>query len=468
MPRKLRLVLMVVIVLLAVPAATLRAQSAMPIGFYDDPSFRWSPQAAANLLAASSAHASVVHALVNWAAAAPTRPANPLNGNDPAYRLSDLDALVQSAEKHDLQVLVTITGTPSWANGGQTPNHPPSNLNDLTEFAQMLASRYDGKHAGLGVVTRFSIWNEPNLGLFLTPQYEGSTIVSPSIYAKLFMAGYKGIKAGDPNAVVAAGETSNRGRSTPTGDPGTDSVAPGLFAEDVAKVAPTLPFVAWATHPYPSNFVFGPTQKVAFPNVAFSTMTEFGQSLQTWFHRFVPIWITEYAEETKPEVAYGVSYAQQASDARKALQLAAANPYVQMFIWFILRDSTSQTWFSGLEQASGQKRPSFATFSAAAASIVGQSQLVRANARFSSTVAVPLLASRNAVGSSLGVSYSVLAGTKKLAGGEAAVPLQADESVTFPVAFDPVAPLSYTLVVTVNDIHGDSEHHIVQLVTTTP
>jgi hypothetical protein len=214
--------------------------------------------------------------------------------------------------------------------------------------------------------------------------------------------------------------------------------------------------------------VFGPTQKVAFPNVAFSTMTEFGQSLQTWFHRFVPIWITEYAEETKPEVAYGVSYAQQASDARKALQLAAANPYVQMFIWFIFRDSTSQTWFSGLEQASGQKRPSFATFSAAAASIVGQSQLVRANARFSSTVAVPLLASRNAVGSSLGVSYSVLAGTKKLAGGEAAVPLQADESVTFPVAFDPVAPLSYTLVVTVNDIHGDSEHHIVQLVTTTP
>ncbi len=450
---------------LATPAAV---TGRMPVGFYDDPSFRWSPQAAANLLAASSAHASIVHTLVDWASVAPTRPANPLNGNDPAYRLSDLDALVQSAEKHDLQVLVTITGTPSWANGGQTPNHPPSNLNDLTEFAQMLASRYDGKHAGLGVVTRFSIWNEPNLGLFLTPQYEGSTIVSPSIYAKLFMAGYKGIKAGDPNAVVAAGETSNRGRSTPTGDPGTDSVAPGLFAEDVAKVAPTLPFVAWATHPYPSNFVFGPTQKVAFPNVAFSTMTEFGQSLEKWFHRFVPIWITEYAEQTKPQDPHGVSYAQQASDARKALQLAAANPYVQMFIWFILRDSTSQTWFSGLEQASGQKKPAFSAFSVAATGIVGQAQLVRPNVRFSSSVAVPLLASHDAPGTRIGVSYSVVQGRKKVAGGEAAVALQVDQYVTFPVAFDPVRGATYLMTVTVNDIHGATEHHVVELLTSTP
>ena len=65
--------------------------------------------------------------------------------------------------------------------------------------------------------------------------------------------------------------------------PGIDSVAPATFAELVAKADPKLPFVAWATHPVPSDFTFGPTQKVAFPNVGFSTMTEFGESLAKWF-----------------------------------------------------------------------------------------------------------------------------------------------------------------------------------------
>ena len=35
----------------------------------------------------------------------------------------------------------------------------------LTEFAQMLAHRYNGEH-GRRAVTLFSVWNEPNLGLF--------------------------------------------------------------------------------------------------------------------------------------------------------------------------------------------------------------------------------------------------------------------------------------------------------------
>jgi len=437
------------------------------IGFYDDPSFRWSAQTNANLAAAASAHASIVHALVDWAAVAPTKPANPLNGNDPAYHLSDIDALVRNAEQDDLQVLLTITGTPAWANGGQTPNHPPTNLNDLTQFAQMLATRYNGSHAGFGVVTRFSVWNEPNLGLFLTPQYQGTQIVSPTIYAKLFMAAYKGIKAGDPNAIVAAGETSNRGRNTPTGKPGEDSVAPGTFAQLLAQVAPTLPFSAWATHPYPSNFALGPAQKVAFPNVAFSTMTQFGASLAKWFKRPVPIWITEYGEETKPQYAYGVSYAQQAADAKEALQLAASDPYVQMFVWFIFRDSTAQTWFSGLEQANGSKKPAYAAFSSVAANTNGQSQLVRPSLPFSVTLGVPFMAYHDSPGTKVGVSYTIRRGTTMVASGDPQATLQRDATITFPVGFEPAAATSYTMTVLVKDANGQSEQHIVSLLPTT-
>ena len=112
--------------------------------------------------------------------------------------------------------MITISGTPKWANGGKTPNYPPTNLSTLTQFAQMLAARYNGLHAGFGAVSRWSVWNEPNLELFLTPQFDGTKIVSPSIYAKLYLAAYKGIKAGNPLAQVAVGETSNRGRNKPS------------------------------------------------------------------------------------------------------------------------------------------------------------------------------------------------------------------------------------------------------------
>jgi hypothetical protein len=453
-----------VALLAAVPAATARAVARMPVGFFDDPSFRWSPAASANLAAAEAAHASVIRALVDWAAVAPTRPADPLDGNDPAYHLSDIDALVVAAERYDLRVLLTISGTPAWANGGRSPNHPPSDLNDLTEFAQMLAARYNGSRPGAGVVTLFSVWNEPNLGEYLTPQYNGDRILSAAEYVRLFMAAYRGIKAGDPDAVVAAGETSNRGRDTPTGNPGQDSVAPATFAELVAKADPKLPFVAWATHPVPTMFASGPSQKVVFPNVGFSTMSEFGESLRKWFGRPVPIWVTEYGEETTPPAGLlGVSYARQATDARKALELAEASPYVQMFVWLILRDSTAQTWFSGLEQANGKKKPAYAAFASAAAGIVGQSQMIAPGRPFEVTLAAPFIAWHDPAGSTLGLTYVMTQGGSTVAGGERRVTLDRDRAVSFTVNYDPLLDRTYTLTVKVEDRHGQSETHVIAL-----
>ena len=42
MPKPARLALLALIALLAAPAATVHAAQRMPIGFFDDPSFRWS------------------------------------------------------------------------------------------------------------------------------------------------------------------------------------------------------------------------------------------------------------------------------------------------------------------------------------------------------------------------------------------------------------------------------------------
>ena len=84
MPRKLRVALFALVVLVvAVAAGTARAVPRMPVGFYDDPSFRWAPKPTVNLASAQKAHASIIHVLADWSQIAPTKPKSPLNGERP-------------------------------------------------------------------------------------------------------------------------------------------------------------------------------------------------------------------------------------------------------------------------------------------------------------------------------------------------------------------------------------------------
>ena len=93
----------------------------------------------------------------------------------------------------------------------------------------MLAVRYNGAQ-GKGYVGLWSVWNEPNLQQFLTPQYVGKKIVSPANYAKLYKAAYAGIKSGNRAAQVAIGETSAQGRDKPSAG-SSQTVSPGMFAK---------------------------------------------------------------------------------------------------------------------------------------------------------------------------------------------------------------------------------------------
>jgi hypothetical protein len=474
--RKLRLVLPVLVVLLALPAATAKAVARMPVGFFDDPSFRWSTQVNKNLLSAQRTHSSIIHVLANWSLIAPTKPKSPLNGNDPAYHLSDVDTVVRQAQEFGFEVLLTIAQTPKWANGGKTPNYPPKSMSTLTQFSQMLATRYNGSKPGVGTVRLFSVWNEPNLGLFLAPQFNKSgKIVSPATYAKLYAAAYQGIKKGNPSAMVAAGETSNRGRNRPTGSVGNDSVAPATFAHLLSEADPSLKFDAWATHPYPTNYPLGPAQKVAYPNVAFSTMSRFGADLAKWFNRPVPIWVTEYGEQTKPEYPCGgVSYAQQASDIKKALQLSQQSPYVQMFVWFIFRDSTGGctntggTWFSGVLKKNGTKKPAYNSFTSATAGVVGHSQVVAPGKTFKVVMPVPVMAYYNPTGTKVGLTWAVKQGKKNLAIAQPLLPIQKGGTITIPVNFKPVKEQSYSMTVKVNDKHGHTESTVIALLPSVP
>jgi len=461
-----RLILLALTALLVVGAAQATAAPRMPIGFFDDPTFRWSPDRATNLQRAAEDGASVIHTTASWNTIAPTKPANASDGSDPAYHLADLDELVAHSGLYGLRVMIDITGTPKWANGGKAPNRMPKSMSTLTTFARMLATRYNGAN-GHGYVGLYSVWNEPNLGLFLEPQFTVSKhkkgkkvvtttkIVGPANYAKLYKAAYAGIKAGNHLAQVAIGETSARGRDKPLKGV-SDSIAPGTFAKYLAKVK-GLKFDAWAHHPYPTRADLPPMQKVRYPNVTLSTLPKFEKDLKTFFHRTVPVWITEYGHETKPAEPHGVSYSTQSKYARQALAYARKDPNIQMFIWFVFRDSNGNPWQSGLEQPSGAAKLAYAGFGSIARLVNGATMTVKAGSHPVVPVYLPVMSYYNPPGAQIGMTYKITNGSRTVTVAQPVLPLRADQAVGIPLGFAASKAKTYTVTVTANDSGGHTE-----------
>ena len=331
--------------------------------------FRWRADRASNLDRAGRGGATVIRTIVDWRFAAPRRPADPTDPFAREYRLGDVDELVRNAALRGMEVLLTIWGTPAWANGAARRNVAPRDPEDLRDFAQALASRYSGRHPGYPFVRFYTIWNEPNAGYFLSPQFDSrGRSVAPRTYAALVAAGYAGIKRGSPSALVGAGETAARGadRRKPRVQ---DSHSPARFARLVAAAAPDLPFDAWAHHPYPRNDRTHPGARQRWPAVGFTGLGRFEASLGRWFDRpEVPVWLTEIAYRTSPEVGGGAPYALQAKYLSRALSLARSRPGVRMLVWFIFRDEPGEPWQSGLVDQLGRAKPALATFAGAAAS----------------------------------------------------------------------------------------------------
>jgi Cellulase (glycosyl hydrolase family 5) len=302
---------------------------------------------------ASDDGASIVRLLVQWNIVAPRRPSNPTNPFNPVYVLDDVDEAVRAAQEMGQEVMISISGTPRWANGGLTPNRMPRRLSDLTAFSRAIAARYSGRYSGYPFVRFWSVWNEPNLQLFLAPQFDNrGRSVAPRNYARLYAAAYAGIKAGNPMAKVAIGETSARGSDRATGLRPTHS--PGKFAELVARANPRLRFDAWSHHPYPFVPSLRPNQRVRWPNVTLASMPRFNAELKTWFKRkSVRMWVTEYAHETRPEDNLGIPYSRQSAYVVQALSIARKYEFVDMFIWFVYQDDQGQPWDSGLYRPSG-------------------------------------------------------------------------------------------------------------------
>ena len=83
-------------------------------------------------------------------------------------------------------------------------------------------------------------------------------------------------------------------------------------------------------------------------------MPRFEADIDIAFHRKnIPIWITEYGNETKPGEPKGVTEAQQAAYLPQAIALARKDARVQMFVWFVMQDSQGSLWQSGIYRQDG-------------------------------------------------------------------------------------------------------------------
>jgi hypothetical protein len=264
-------------------------------------------------------------------------------------------------------------GTPSWANGGRRAFFAPKDPNDLRGFAKAAATRYSGdfvpagKEDALPAVKYYLAWNEPNNPVFLRPQFKkiGKTYVVQSAidYAKICKAVYAGVHSAVGNkAKVACGATAPRGNNQARSS--RPSVTPLVFLAALKKRGAR--FDAYAHHPYYGNPSESPATRP--PAKTAVTLGNIGDLLSLLKRLYGPskhLWITEYGYQTKPpDRSFGVSWQKQAQYMQQAYAIARKNPRIDMMLWFLLRDERRipNGWQSGLQTASGKKKPAFKTF----------------------------------------------------------------------------------------------------------
>ena len=311
----------------------------------------------------------------------PKRPADP---TDPAYNWDTYDRTVRFSIVNGIIPIFSIIGTPPWANAAKGWNVAPTNARDLQNFAAAAQKRYSGTFVNADgvVLPRVSLWmawNEPNNPVFLKPQYRRVgktwTIQSGRDYAKLCNAVVSGIKSVQRTSKVACGATGPRGNNNPNSSRPSVSPIPFLRA---MKAGGAKGFDAYAQHPYYGSPAETPSAKPP-PGlrgqpptaVTLGNIDVLIGELDRLYGRQMRVWVTEYGYQTNPtDQIFGVPWSKQAAYLAQAVSIVRANPRIDMFLWFLLRDEQRLSgWQSGLMTYDGKRKPSFAAFQRAAISL---------------------------------------------------------------------------------------------------
>jgi len=331
-------------------------------------------------------------------------------------RVFDLhDHLVRVANQLGIKVLFNVTGAaPLWATGTVNghrvnPQYKPSPT-QFARFVQMLGTRYDGKHsdenqggASLPRVDAWSIWNEPNTGAHLQPQWERSKAtrkwipVAARIYRNLARAAIGALnRTGHGRDTILLGETAplglndfGRARSMrPVKfldallclDPKTRRALRGRAASQLGcsdfSSHGQLAVSGYAHHPY--SIKSAPDVPDRNPlDIRLADRARLGQLLDAAaaLHRLpagLPYWWTEYGWQTMPpDPIRGVAPADQARWIAQAELITRSDARTAALTQFLLRDDVPRdepgatlerrwgTYQTGLRDADGNAKPAY-------------------------------------------------------------------------------------------------------------
>jgi hypothetical protein len=190
-------------ILLVAPPAP--AAPHMLVGLLDEASTFYGPATAFPTM--KKLRVQVIRVDLYWGgtrlAVAKHRPTHAANPTDPAYDWSLYGRVVTQAAQNGIKVMLTIWGTPAWANGGKPARYAPTNYTYLRDFAHAAAKRYSGTTIStatgerIPAVRLWTAWNEPNQRFELMPQYRrvrGLWVMQSAIdYARICTSIYKGV-----------------------------------------------------------------------------------------------------------------------------------------------------------------------------------------------------------------------------------------------------------------------------------
>jgi hypothetical protein len=239
-------------------------------------------------------------------------------------------------------------------------------------------------------VARWSIWNEPNLGSWLTPQYTGSSkkpiSASSRIYRGLLYAAMDALAAtGHADDQVLIGETAPVGRTG--GDIAKRSRTPLSFYRDLLCIdtrgraltgtnakrqACTGGFRALpgavAHHPYSRAALSGPTSTAGRDELPLASIRNLYRVLDQGAARKriakgAPVYFTEYGIETKPPNRFGVSLGAHARYINQADWMAYRDGRIRSVAQYELTDPANTDVFNtGLRLNDGKAKPALAAY----------------------------------------------------------------------------------------------------------
>jgi hypothetical protein len=361
---------------------------------------------------AASLGADVIRANVIWSrfAPSPTSKKKPkgFDGKNPAAYpagvFGPLDGLVAGAQARGLQLLLTPTGPiPAWASrcGGSVASRrvckPDPQL--FGAFVRALGTRYP-------TVKLWSIWNEPNLRSWLSPQYEvvGSQAVqrSANLYRALATSAISGLRATGHRAdQIWLGETAPLG-DDPSGCSAQRSLrVPKKCASKILKTSPEtflrgvfclntkgkkltgaegsdqrcgayrkLNVTGYAHHPYTRGGSRPPTSRVNAGEITINVASRLTRLLDQAARAKripakLPIHYTEHGWQTRPDLIFGVTDAQQAEYINQSDWIAFKNPRVHTVAQYKIVDD--QNIGSGFQMglrlfATGAAKPAYAAY----------------------------------------------------------------------------------------------------------